>query len=137
MMSKENYQIAYMMCVDECGQQYQGYLFEVENLQEYKKLCADGLMEKLELENDIIVMCEPEAVVRGLPLNRAVYDENGKFITILAGNIVVLKCRNRKFIHMSQEDIVWINQHLKPIVRIFNGKIYTKSVCELPIWEEL
>lgn len=136
-MSKKNYRTVYVMRVDENGKQYQGYLWEVDNLQKYHKMHNDGFVEMVELSKNIVIMCEPEAVVRGLPLNRAVYDENGKFITILAGDIMAVRYENNKFMDIRKQDIFYIDKCLKQIVRIYNGKIITNSVFELPKWDNI
>ena len=165
-MLKENYVTAYIMRVDERGQQYQGYLSECEirckSSCVYKErgyivscFCEKAIEKESEsfvrienlgqcdmyedfemftLNSDIILICKQDAVVRGLPLNRVVYDEAGKFITILAGNIFAVRRNGTEFMSICDEDIEIINQCLKPIVRIFNGKIDTKSVLELPKW---
>ena len=157
-MSKENYIIAYVMRVDESGQQYQGYLSEIRIVQtwEREKNCAaigkpekvtmvdvetdlygkkgEEFMELTEFSNDMVFMCKPNAVIMGLPLNRAVYDENGKFMTILAGDVFVVRKKETQFMSICQKDITLLNECLKPIVRIFGGKIDTKPVADLQEW---
>ena len=157
-MSKENYIIAYVMRVDESGQQYQGYLSEIRIVQTWereKNYAAIGKPEKVtmaEMEtalygkqeekfmeltefcNDMFFMCKPDAVIMGLPLNRAVYDENGKFMTILAGDVFIVRKKGNQFMSICQKDIRLLNECLKPIVRIFGGKIDTKPVSDLQEW---
>lgn len=135
-MMKSNYITAYLIRVDADGQQYQGYLSEVENSYEYKKQYVDGDIEIIPMHNNMVIICKQDAVVLGVPLNRAVYDENGAFVTVLSGNIMVLKQGDKEFTSICEDAVSLINQCLKPIVRIYNGIIDTKPVSTLPEWNK-
>ena len=71
----------------------------------------------------------------GKTLKRAVFDERGDFITVLAGNLMMVRHEGDSFTSIQEEDVVVIEKLLKPIERIFDGKIFLKDVQELKIWE--
>lgn len=128
--------MAYMLRCDENGVQYKGYLSEVKFSD--GGVCegdnADDMIDIFTLSDDIAVICKPEAVIQGRPLNRAVYDMDGKFVTILADNLMVVRLKNGELASISESDVEVIEKQLKPIEKISCGKIYLKSADSLPEW---
>lgn len=88
------------------------------------------------LNDEIAVIAAEDAVVMGRPLNRALYDENGRFKTVLAGNLMAVRCGRNSFASIRSEDILVLEKRLKPVERIFDGKIFLRATEKLKIWEE-
>ena len=59
---------------------------KLEELQEK----VDGLIEIMELEQDVCLICNEEGKINGLPLNRAIRDENGEIVEVVAGNFIIV-----------------------------------------------
>ena len=126
----------YLMRADSLGQLYQGYIVKVENSVGFKQGHKKNRIEVCSLKDDIVVLGEAKAVIMGRTLNRAVYDEEGNFVTILAGNLIAVRYRENTFLSIQEEDILVIEKMLKPIERIFGGNIYLKDTQKLKIREQ-
>lgn len=127
---------AYLMRAGLAGQLYHGYIAEVENSPAFEQRYVGDRIEVYSLTNDISIIGEDEAVIMGRTLNRAVYDESGKFVTVLAGNLMAVRYKDDAFGSICEEDIAVIEKLLKPIERIFDGEIFLKKPQELKLWEE-
>lgn len=126
---------AYLLRVDSSGQLYRGYIAEVENSLAFEQRYVGDRIDVYTLTNDIDVIGGDEAVVMGRTLNRAVYDKRGNFITVLAGTLMAVRHEGDYFTSIHEEDVVVIEKMLKPIERIYCGKIFLKELQELKIWE--
>ena len=126
---------AYLLRADSSGQLYCGYIADVENSLAFEQKYVGDRIDVYPLTDDIDVIGGKEAVVMGKTLNRAVFDERGDFITVLAGNLMMVRHEGDSFTSIQEEDVVVIEKLLKPIERIFDGKIFLKDVQELKIWE--
>jgi len=50
-----------------------------------------GLIEPYYLDENIVLWCNDEGKIRNLPLNRAILDEEGKIIEVIAGTFFIAK----------------------------------------------
>lgn len=48
-----------------------------------------GLIETVYLNDDVVLICNEEGKVNGLPPNRAVYDENHRIVDVIAGDFFI------------------------------------------------
>lgn len=119
---------AYIMRVGKTGEVYQGYLGEAD-----VSLLEQGCMYPL--GGGLIVSCVEDAVVQGETLNRAVYDNDGNFQTVLAGNLAAVRYEGGCFQGVCKEDIAFLEKALKPVERIAYGRVCLKAASTLPKWE--
>lgn len=126
---------AYLLRADSSGQLYRGYIAEVENSLAFEQKYVGDRIDVYPLTAEIDIISGDEAVIMGRTLNRAVYDESGKFITVLAGNLMAVRHSEDSFASIREGDVAVIEKLLKPIERIFDGEIFLKSPQELKIWE--
>ena len=119
---------AYIMRVGKTGEAYQGYLGEAD-----VTLLEQGHIYPL--GGGLAIVCVEDAVVQGETLNRAVYDSDGNFQTVLAGNLAAVRYEGGCFKGVCKEDIASIENALKPVGRIAYGKVCLKSSSTLPKWE--
>ncbi len=118
---------AYIMRVGKTGEAYQGYLGEAD-------VTSLGQGHKYPLGGGLAIVCVEDAVVQGETLNRAVYDSDGNFQTVLAGDLAA-GYEGGCFKGVCKEDIASIENALKPVGRIAYGKVCLKSSSTLPKWE--
>ncbi len=63
-----------------------------------------GLIQPFNFTNDpVVIVCNEEGKVDGLPLNRAVYDEQGEMIEIMAGSFLIMGDGEEKFESLSAD----------------------------------
>ena len=69
---------------------------EIETtLESMQHLVGDGFIEAFyPFEEEVCIVCNDEGKINGLPLNRAVYSENGELMDIIAGTCF-LCCQRR------------------------------------------
>ncbi len=119
---------AYIMRVGKTGEAYRGYLGEAD-------VTSLGQGHKYPLGGGLAIVCVEDAVVQGETLNRAVYDSDGNFQTVLAGDLAAVRYEGGCFKGVCKEDIASIENALKPVGRIAYGKVCLKSSSTLPKWE--
>ncbi len=119
---------AYIMRVGETGEVYQGYLAETDT-------ALLELGDIYSLGGGLIVACVEDAVIQGETLNRAFYGKDGKFRTVLAGNLAAARYDGGGFRSISKEDIALLEKTLKPVECIAYGKVCLKASSALPEWE--
>ena len=107
---------------------YRGYLGEAD-------VTSLGQGHKYPLGGGLAVVCVEDAVVQGETLNRAVYDSDGNFQTVLAGDLAAVRYEGGCFKGVCKEDIASIENALKPVGRIAYGKVCLKAASTLPKWE--
>ncbi len=119
---------AYIMRVGKTGEAYQGYLGEAD-----VTLLEQGHIYPL--GSGLAIVCVEDAVVQGETLNRAVYDSDGNFQTVLAGDLAAVRYEGGCFKGVCKEDIASIENALKPVGRIAYGRVCLKAASTLPKWE--
>ncbi len=119
---------AYIMRVGKTGEAYQGYLGEAD-------VTSLGQGHKYPLGGGLAIVCVEDAVVQGETLNRAVYDSDGNFQTVLVGDLAAVRYEGGCFKGVCKEDIASLENALKPVGRIAYGKVCLKSSSTLPKWE--
>lgn len=124
----------YLMRVNEEGRKYQGYMFEVENIEGYAKQFVGGDMETVALSHGVVIISRQDAVILGSPLNRAMYNESGELVTVFSGNIMAVRQADGGFASIRSSDIGLLERSLKPIARIYDGTVFTEPASALPRW---
>lgn len=115
---------------------YRGYLSEIRGLPRLQQECSSGEVENTALNEEFMLLGGRDAVALGKPLNRSFYDEDGKFVTVFAGDLLVLRYRGDTFASVREEDVEKIESMLKPIDHIAGGTIFLKESETLPEWKE-
>lgn len=134
-MENDKYILAYLFRVGENGQQYQGFFAEVENSLKAEQEFVDGLIAVVHLTDEIDIIYDDEALIQGKPINRALYDLQGNFITAFLGNIMVVRHKDDSFTSIRYEDKDIIEKCLKPIECIFAGQVFLADETSLLKWE--
>jgi len=62
----------------------------IEHTLEGMQKIVEGNIEMFDIEEDITIVCNEEGKILGLPLNRAVRDENEQIIEVIAGNFFIV-----------------------------------------------
>ena len=114
---------------------YKGYLSELPNSLKAEQQYVGGGIETFMLNDDLVLVGARDAVIFGKTLNRALYDKKGKFITVFAGNLLVVRYKGDTFDSIQEEDVKLIERMLKPIDHIACGTVFLKAAEELPEWE--
>lgn len=114
---------------------YRGYLAKIPNSLKAEQDYVDGAIETFTLNDDFALICDRDGVIMGKPLNRALYDERGKFRTVFAGNLMVVRHKIDIFASIHEKDVAVIEKLLKPIERIACGIVFLKEAEELPEWK--
>ena len=66
-------------------------------------------------EEDVCIVCNEEGKLEGLPLNRALYDENHEIYDIIAGPAFICDCSGESFGSLSEEQIKkYSRQFMRP-----------------------
>lgn len=117
------------------GVVYKGYLSEIPNSLKAEQDYVGSGIETFTLNDDLVLIGARDAVVFGKTLNRALYDESGKFITAFAGNLMVVRYKGDEFESILKEDVELIERLLKPIDHIACGTVFLKAAEELPEWK--
>lgn len=83
------------------------YIKEIESGLKSLQTEVDGLIETFyPNEDDICIICNEEGKINGLPLNRAVYDDDKNMIEIMAGTFLVVGLTEESFGSLSDEQIL-------------------------------
>lgn len=114
---------------------YKGYLSELPNSLKAEQQYVGGGIETFMLNDDLVLVGARDAVIFGKTLNRALYDKKGKFITVFAGNLLVVRYKGDTFDSIQEEDVKLIERMLKPIDHIACGTVFLKAAEELPEWK--
>lgn len=117
------------------GVVYRGYLSEIPNSLKAEQDCVDDGIETFTLNDDLVLIGARDAVIFGKTLNRAFYDGSGKFITVFAGNLIVVRYKGDELGSILDEDIELVERLLKPIDHIACGTVFLKATEELPEWK--
>lgn len=113
---------------------YRGYVGAIEDSFEALMNYIGGRITTYDFTDEIVLVAEGDAVVLGRPLNRALYNSVGERIAVFAGNLLFVRHKGDKFTNLQAGDEELIEEHFKPIERIFGGKVYLKPENELQEW---
>ena len=73
-----------------CEAGHKARIAEVDNnLGAFQGLVGGGIEEYIPFEDDVAIVCNEEGKTMGLPLNRAVTDEDGRMLDIIAGDFFI------------------------------------------------
>lgn len=117
----------------------EAYVEVVENKLEALQKLVGGYIEVVPFTNEAVVgVCNEEGKINGLPLNRAMYNNNGEIRDIVAGTMFIVgdDYINGEFKSLTDEQVEkYLNQFLRPEVfyRI-NDEIVAVKVEE-NFWE--
>ena len=70
------------------------YEAEIPNTLKSMQNVVGGYIEPFYYYDDVCLVCNEEGKINGLPLSRAVHDDNGKIVEIMAGTFFI--CGNGK-----------------------------------------
>lgn len=100
------------------------YEAEIENTLEAKQEIVQGYIEFFPLENGVDIVCNEEGKINGLPLNRAIYDEGGGMVEVIAGTFLIVSVdAYGDVISLTKEQMDWYKKKFaKPEKFFFIGK---------------
>ncbi|MFI3326015.1 MAG: DUF3846 domain-containing protein [Clostridia bacterium] len=78
---------------------------EVENDLKSLQNAVDGNIETFDYYDDICLICNEDGKINGSQLNRAIYDEDGKMVEIIAGSFLVVGMGEEDFKSLSPKMI--------------------------------
>ena len=64
---------------------------------------VDGLIECVYMDDEVVLVCNEEGKISGLPLNRAIRDDDGKIIDIVAGTFFICGAEGDHFSSIPKE----------------------------------
>lgn len=117
------------------GNVYGGYIAEISNTLKAEQDYVGGGIETFTLNDELVLIGARDAVILGKTLNRALYDESGKLITVFAGNLMVVRYKGDEFTSVLDEDVELIEHLLKLIDHIACGTVFLKASEELSEWK--
>ena len=89
---------------------------EIEHsLEGMQKVVQGDIQAIYPFEEDVCIVCNEEGKIDGLPLNRALYDENHEIYDIIAGPAFICDCSGESFGSLSEEQIKkYSRQFMRP-----------------------
>ena len=89
---------------------------EIEHsLEGLQKVVQGDIQAIYPFEEDVCIVCNEEGKIDGLPLNRALYDENHEIYDIIAGPAFICDCSGESFGSLSEEQIKkYSRQFMRP-----------------------
>ena len=137
-MAKNKFITAYLMRVDEQGQQYQGYLTEVENSLDAEQKFVGGYIQVIRLTDEIDCIINDDGKLQGLPPNQ-LWKAGNEIYDFIVGNIQCVRHDDEgNFISIQPEDIAVIEDVLVPIVgmgEVDGNIVFTTQPSQfLPKW---
>lgn len=91
-------------------------------------------MEQIAITDELVLICNREGAVMGLPLNRALYDSEGNLITVTGGNLFIIRKNSGRVGNITLEDADLIESRFRAVLRILHGRVFTKAFSELPVY---
>lgn len=64
-------------------------------------------------EEEVCIVCDEEGKLKGSPLNRAVYNEDGEMVEIVAGTAFICDCRGENFGSLTEEQQIRFAKQFK------------------------
>ena len=107
---------------------------EIEHsLEAMQEIVLGDIQAVYPFEEEVCIVCNEEGKIDGLPLNRALYDENHEVYDIIAGPAFICDCSGESFGSLSEEQIKkYGRQFLKP-ERFFVKADGVKAVPYMPV----
>lgn len=82
----------------------EAYFAEIENdLSGMQKVVGGYIQGIYPFEEEVCLVVNEEGKINGLPLNRALFDDNGKVYDIIAGTAFICGCSEDSFASLSKE----------------------------------
>lgn len=104
----------------------EAYLGEIENDLSGMQQVVGGYIQAIyPFEEEVALVCNEEGKINGMPLNRALFDENSKVYDIIAGTAFLCDCSTDNFKSLSkkhQEKFLAMFKYPETFVSI-NGEI--------------
>lgn len=77
---------------------------EIDNSLESLQAQVDGYIEAIYPFDDAVgIICNDEGKINGMPLNRALYDDHGQIIDIIAGNFLIVGLGKDNFVSLDEK----------------------------------
>ena len=93
---------------------YQGYFSDIENSLEAKQKYVGGLIQVVSLD-DVDIICNDEGKLMGLPVNRAIVDDDENVLDVIVGDIICLRHDEEgEFRSILENDLQTITKYLRP-----------------------
>ena len=82
----------------------EAYVKEIErDLQSMQKVVGGLIQAIYPFEEEVCIVVNDEGKIKGLPLNRALFDEEGKVYDIVAGTAFICDCSGEDFGSLTKE----------------------------------
>lgn len=82
----------------------EAYVTELDNSLKSMQQIVGGLIEAVyPFEEEVCIICSDEGKLIGMPLNRALYDDEGNVFDIIAGTAFICGCKGEHFGSLSNE----------------------------------
>lgn len=91
---------------------------EIDDTLEALQELVGGYIEPIyPFDDEVALVCNEEGKINGLPLNRALYDEDGEMYELIAGNFFIIGAPedSDRFTSLTQEQIEKYTEHFKVI----------------------
>ena len=94
---------------------YQGYFSDIENSLEAKQKYVGGLIQVVSLD-DVDIIINDEGKLMGLPVNRAIVDDDENVLDVIVGDIICLRHDDDEgeFRSILENDLQTITKYLRP-----------------------
>lgn len=78
-----------------------------DSLEEMQRLVGGYIQEIMPFDDDVALVCNEEGKFMGLPLNRAIQDERGKVVDIIAGDFFLCRApvESENFESLTKEQV--------------------------------
>lgn len=95
---------------------YKGYWGEISNTLDAFQNYVGGVIQVIAINRVVDIICNEEGKVMGLPVNRAILDEDGKPVDILVGDLVAVRHDEEgNFTDIHKSDMETITKYLMPL----------------------
>ena len=94
---------------------------------------VDGYIEALDLDEDACIICNEEGKINGMELTRAIRDEDGKVVDIIAGTFLVVGNGEEDFCSLSPDAMKRSKERFKYPERFIR---FSGEIIALPIRPE-
>mgnify|MGYP000779303258 CR=1 FL=1 len=111
------------------------YTKEINGLKEMQALVGGYIQAVYPYEEAVVLVCNEEGKLDGLPLNRALRDEDGDIYDVVAGNFFLAGIGEDDFIDLPDELVEqFTEQFWQPEVFVnVGGRIIAYPVAEEPV----